>query len=364
MKKTMKKATCMLMAAMVLTACGGSGGSSAPATTAAPSAPEKAGTPEETTAAAAPDQAAAGGTAFDASSFPSAPVTLVVPWKVGGGSDVSARAAANVFKNFTGGQPLVVSNIEGGSGVQGVSEYLTYEPSPYSLLSWATAQTIKTHMQDTKFSALDFRPVCGFVADSPYILVRTDSQFETIGDLVEYAKANPGVLTIGNSGTGGGNHLAALQLCLATGIEVNHIAYEGGAASSSAVLSGEIDCSMNMPAEGLASVEAGELRMLCLFAENRSEFWPDVPTAKESGIDVVNNQTRGVVINKDVPEEAAKALEAIFEQACQDESFKQSLKDLNINGVWLDAEAYGKTIEEENALYQEIVKSNGLGDKY
>ena len=121
---------------------------------------------------------------------------------------------------------------------------------------------------------------------------------------------------------------------------------------------------MNMPAEGLASVEAGELRMLCLFAEKRSDFWPDVPTAKESGIDVVNNQTRGVVINKEVPEEAAKALEAIFEKACQDESFKQSLKDLNINGVWLDAEAYGKTIEEENALYQEIVKSNGLGDKY
>lgn len=362
MRKHGKKLVCLMMALVMLTGCSGGGGSTtaAPAETKAETAQTEA--PAEAAAPADSAQAASGD--FDAATYPSMPVTLVVPWKVGGGSDVSARAASNVFKNYANGQPLVISNIEGGSGVQGVSEYMTYEPSPYSLLSWATAQTIKTHMQDTKFAATDFRPICGVVADSPYILVKADSPFETINDLVEYAKANPGKLTVGNSGTGGGNHLAALQLCLATGIEVNHIAYEGGAASSSAVLSGEIDCSMNMPAEGLTSVEAGDLRMLCLFAENRSDFWPDVPTAKECGIDVVNNQTRGVVISKDAPEEAAAALEAIFEQVCQDEEFKQALKDLNINGVWLDAEAYGKTIEQENALYQEIIQTNGLGDRY
>lgn len=359
MRKNWKRVACMMMTFAVLTGCSSGGTAS---TTAAPAATTAA--PAETTADAPAEPSKDSGGSFDAASFPNSPVTLVVPWKVGGGSDVSARAASNVFKDYANGQPLVISNIEGGSGVQGVSEYITYDPSPNMLLSWATAQTIKTHMQDTKFSALDFRPICGFVADSPYILVRSDSQFETINDLVEYAKANPGKLTVGNSGTGGGNHLADLQLCLATGIEVNHIAYEGGAASSSAVLSGEIDCSMNMPAEGLTSVEAGDLRMLCLFAEKRSDFWPDVPTAKECGIDVVNNQTRGVVINKEVPEEAAKALEAIFEKVCQDENFKQALKDLNINGVWLDAEAYGKTIEAENALYQEIIQANGLGDKY
>lgn len=356
MRKNKKRIVCIMMTVLMLAGCSG-GGSTAPAT----SAPE---TPAGTEASTAGGEKAVSDGTFDAASYPNMPVTLVVPWKVGGGSDVSARAAANVFKNYANGQPLVITNIEGGSGVQGVSEYMTYDPSPYTLLSWATAQTIKTHMQDTKFSAFDFRPICGFVADSPYLLVRSDSPFQTINDLVEYAKENPGELTVGNSGTGGGNHLAALQLCLATGIEVNHIAYEGGAASSSAVLSGEIDCSMNMPAEGLTSVEAGDLRMLCLFAENRSDFWKDVPTAKECGIDVVNNQFRGVVISKEVPEEAAAALEKIFEQVCQDESFQQSLKGLNINGVWLDAEAYGKAIEEEDALYQEIIQANGLGDKY
>lgn len=353
MRKGKRQIVCMIMAAAMLAGCS-SGGSTS--TTAA--------APAETTAPVSTEQAASSGGVFDASSYPNMPVTLVVPWKVGGGSDVSARAAANVFKTYANGQPLVITNIEGGSGVQGISEYMTYDPSPYTLLSWATAQTIKTHMQETKFSAFDFRPICGFVADSPYLLVRSDSPFQTINDLVEYAKENPGKLTVGNSGTGGGNHLAVLQLCLATGIEVNHIAYEGGAPSSSAVLSGEIDCSMNMPAEGLTSVDAGDLRMLCLFAEERSDFWPDVPTAKECGVDVVNNQFRGVVISKEAPEEAAAALEKIFEQVCQDEDFQQSLKDLNINGVWLDAEAYGKAIEEEDALYQEIIQSNGLGDKY
>lgn len=353
----MKKILCILLIAALMSTLGCAGSpdaemqpTAAPVVTDAPT--ENAADPTE---APAEDPLA---------SYPASPVTAVVPWKVGGGADLIFRAVAAGFDKYSGGQMLLISNLEGGSSVQGVSEYMTYEPDGYNLITWGTAQTIKTHMQVTSYSVLDFEPICSFVADSPYILVRADSEFETVNDLVEYAKANPGKLTIGNSGAGGGNHLAALQFCMAAGIEANHIAYEGGAASSQATLGGEINCSMNMPAEGLSSVEAGELRMLCILSAERSAFFPEVPTAKECGIDVVNEQARGILIQKDAPEGVAEKLGIIFEQLAADETFQQQVKDLNMNFKYLNAAEYGKLLADEDAMYQDIIKANGLGDRY
>ncbi len=296
--------------------------------------------------------------------YPSRPLSAMVGWKVGGGQDLMVRAVANHIKNYANGQPMVVTNVDGGASVQGVVEYMGYEADGYNLLSWATAQTIKTHMQATDYSVEDFQPVCNIVSGNPYILIRSDSDFETVNDLVEYAKANPGKLTIGNSGAGGGNHLAALQFCIATGIEANHIGYEGGSASAQATLSGEVDCSVNVPSEGIPSVEAGDLRMLCLLAEERSAFFPDVPTAKENGIDVVNEQNRGFVIHKSVPMETVKKLESIMKQVAEDEAFIKQATEINMEVKWMGIDEYTQSLKEEDELYKEIIQSNGLGDKY
>lgn len=356
MKKTWKAVVCGVLAAAVLAGCGSSE-KPAETTTAAPTQAESSAAQQETTEKAESNDTAT-------SQYPTRPVSAVVAWKVGGGQDLMVRAVATYFKDFANGQALVTTNVEGGSSVQGVTEYLGYEADGYNLLSWATAQTIKTHMQETSYSVSDFQPVCNIVSGNPYILVRSDSEFQTVNDLVEYAKANPGKLTIGNSGAGGGNHLAALQFCIGAGIEANHIGYEGGSASAQATLSGEIDCSVNVPSEGLTSVESGELRMLCLLGEERSEFFPDVPTAKEAGIDVVNEQNRGFVIHKDVPAETVEALEAIFKQVCEDERFKQQTKELNMEIKWMDSETYAESLKAEDELYKNIIQSNQLGDKY
>ena len=299
-----------------------------------------------------------------AADYPERPVTAVVGWSVGGGQDLMVRAAGNYFTEYSGGQPLVVQNIEGGSSVVGCTEYLTMEADGYNILSWNTAQTIKTHMQETAYSIDDFKPICNMVAENPYILVKADCEFETLADLVEWAKANPGELTVGNSGTGGGNHLAALQLELVCGIEVNHIGYDGGAKSAQAVLSGEIMCSVNSPAEGLSSVEAGDLRMLCLFGDQRSDFFPDVPTALESGYEVIDNQLRGFIVHKSVSDDVVAALEGIFEQVAANPEFVQACADLGKGVRFMGAAEYAEFLATENALYEDIIKTNGLGDKY
>lgn len=299
-----------------------------------------------------------------AADYPERPVTAVVGWSVGGGQDLMVRAAGNYFTEYSGGQPLVVQNIEGGSSVVGCTEYLTMEADGYNILSWNTAQTIKTHMQETAYSIDDFKPICNMVAENPYILVKSDCEFETLADLVDWAKANPGELTVGNSGTGGGNHLAALQLELVCGIEVNHIGYDGGAKSAQAVLSGEIMCSVNSPAEGLSSVEAGDLRMLCLFGDQRSDFFPDVPTALESGYEVIDNQLRGFIVHKTVSDDVVAALEGIFQQVAENPEFVQACADLGKGVRFMGAAEYAEFLATENALYEELIKTNGLGDKY
>ncbi len=348
MKKKLSALLCLALVAVMMIGCGASKEEAA----------------ETNEAVVEETEEAADGVDVDATDYPSRPVTSVVAWKVGGGQDLMTRAVANCFKTYANRQTMVVSNIEGASSVQGVTEYLAYDADGYTILSWGSAQTIKTHMQETEYFVTDFQPIANVVTGNPYILVKADSQFETVEDLVEYAKTNPGALTVGNSGAGGGNHLAALQFCLETGIEVNHIAYDGGAASAQAVLSGEIDCSFNVPSEGLTSVEAGDLRMLCILAEERSEFFPEVPTAKEMGYEVVNEQNRGFVVHKSVPAEMVEKLAEIIKQITEDEEFLAQAKELNMEVKYMGTEEYGTYLTNEDELYKEIIQTNGLGDRY
>lgn len=296
--------------------------------------------------------------------YPEKTITLIVPWGVGGASDLLMRAIANVFPKYANGQQMIIKNVNAAASVQGVVEYTGLRPDGYSLLFWATAQSIKTQMTPTPYEALDYQPIFAAVNDSPYILVRSDSPFKTLQDLINYAKANPGKLTMGNSGTGGGNHLAALQFEIAAGIKVNHIPYGGGAQSAQATLAGEIDCSMNVPAEGLTNVSAGQLRQLAVLSRDTMPTFPNTPTAKAQGVDAVNEQARGIVIHRNAPAGIAEKLEGIFKQCVDDPDFIAQLETLQMNRQWLTGSEYEELIKTEIELYKGIIQANKLGERY
>jgi tripartite-type tricarboxylate transporter receptor subunit TctC len=121
---------------------------------------------------------------------------------------------------------------------------------------------------------------------------------------------------------------------------------------------------MNVPAEGLAFVDSGDLRILAIIGDKKMAAYPNVPTTVEMGLNVINKQTRGAVILKTVPDGIARRFEAIFKQICADPEFQTALRNLSMNPLYADGATYDKMIADENELYKKIIQDNKLGDRY
>mgnify|MGYP005840938373 CR=1 FL=1 len=300
-----------------------------------------------------------------AEKFPERPVTCHVPWGVGGGSDIVFRTVGEVFPKYSGGQPQLIKNVPGAAGAVGIVEYMKQaRPDGYDVLTWNGAQTIKTHVSKVDYSVRDFKPVIKLISNYSYILVRSDSPFKTLKDFVDYAKANPGKVTMGHAGTGGGSHLSCILFNTAAGIEVTYVPFGGGGPAAAGLLAGQTMISMNIPPEGLSNLEAGQLRALATLSPNRLPQIPNVPTAREQGYDVVYFQSRGVVVHKDTPDDIVQRLHDIYKKCIEDESVKKKFYDMVISVTYAGPEEYGKENLEEDAMFEKIIKEHKIGDKY
>lgn len=277
---------------------------------------------------------------------------------MGGASDIVTRAVAEFFPKYANGQPLVVQNIGGAAGVTGMNQFLTTRPDGYTLLHFNKAQTIRTLRGGVPFALADFVPIANHVKDANYLLVRTDSPFRTLTDLLDAAVSRR--VTIANAGTGGGHHFAALLLEAHTGVRLTHVPYAGGALSATAVLTGEVDASMNVSPEGLSSVDAGQTRILCLFAENRSGVFPNVLTAKEQDVNLVAVQWRGIAVHKDTPKVIIERLDEIFSQIAADPDYQARLRALRFTQAHLGAEDFKILVDREAERIRRIIVQFGI----
>ena len=308
---------------------------------------------------------AEGQSEFDAEKFPERPITAHIPWGVGGGSDIVFRTVGEVFPKYANGQPQLNKNVPGAAGVVGITQYLAEaRPNGYDTLTWNGAQTIKTHVTQVGYSALDFKPVIKLISNYTYILVRDDSPFKKLQDFVDYAKANPNEVTMGHAGTGGGGHLSCILFNAAAGIKVTYVPFGGGGPAAAGLLAGETDISMNIPPEGLSNLEAGQLRSLATLSPNRLPQIPDVPTAREAGVDAIYFQSRGVVVHKDTPDVIVDRLHDIYKQCIEDPIVQKKFYDMVISVTYAGPDDYGKEIAEENKMFERIIKEHKIGDKY
>jgi len=187
-------------------------------------------------------------------------------------------------------------------------------------------------------------------------LVRPDAPWKSLREFLDYAKKNPDMITVGNSGAGGGVHLIALAFEKTAGVKFNHIPFAGGGPSVTALLGGHINAVTVSPPEGIEHVKAGKLKIIALFAEKRFELFPDVPTVKEQGVDFVMGQWRGLAAPKGTPPDVIKKLHDAFKKGMEDPVFIKNAKDMVVNLSYLDPEAFGKLMARDDEFYGKLVK--------
>lgn len=188
-------------------------------------------------------------------------------------------------------------------------------------------------------------------------MVPTSSPYKTLEEFIEAAKNNPGKLSIGNSGFGNIWHISTSALAVKTGIDVKQIPHDGGAPTVQAALGGHIDAFVASPPEVAQQVEAGELRILAVMADERVKQFPDVPTLKEKNIDLSIGTWRGFAVPKGTPKEAIQALHDAFAKGVETDSFKQFMESKGFGIKYMNTEQFQKFIEEQKPQFEELAKT-------
>jgi tripartite-type tricarboxylate transporter receptor subunit TctC len=289
----------------------------------------------------------------------------MVAWAPGGGGDMVFRALAEVFPKYANGQPLLIVNKGEAAGVPGIMDFKqNAKPDGYDVMHWNAAHVIKTHMDPVPFTGTEFTAVCQVVLSNNFLAVPTNAKWRTIQEYVADARANPGQITIGNAGAGGGNHFGAILFEKAAGIQLRHIPFAGGGPAITGLLTGDCMSTMANPPEGAPNIQSGQLRVLASFGDNRNAAFPDAPTGKEAGINFSMNHWRGIVAPAGLPEPIRQRLENIFKPCIEDPVFAQRMEALGSIPAFTNGRTYAAQVAADDKMYEEIIKENRMGNRY
>lgn len=226
---------------------------------------------------------------------PTRPVTMVVPFAPGGGSDVFARSMVEGIQQVAEGVEFAVENRPGGSGAIGYSYLLQHEGDPHFLLAGETSGVSLPITTDVEFTWQDFTPVMQVADDAVMAIVRPDSPYRTWADAVETARGGQRV-TVAITGATGPDAIVVGLTEQQAGVKFERVVFESGGELVNALLGGDVDVAMLNPSEVIGQLDGGALRAIVVFAEERYQegTLTEVPTAREQGLDVVFTQYRGV----------------------------------------------------------------------
>lgn len=284
--------------------------------------------------------------------FPEKDIQIIVPYAAGGGTDTLSRQFAELAKATTG-VGVSVLNKEGGGGAVGMQFGANAKTDGYTVTMTTVELLTLPNSNLASFTYEDFKPIALLNSDPSAITVKADAPWNTLEDFLEDSKNSK--LKIGNSGTGAIWHLAAAALELKVGTVFNHIPFEGAAPAVTALLGGHVDAVSVSPAEVINQVKAGELKILTVMADERVDSLPDVPTLKESGIDLSIGTWRGLSVPKDTPANVVKILEEKFATVAQGDEFKAQVEKLGFGYKYLDSEGLYAFWKEQNSIFAELI---------
>ena len=273
--------------------------------------------------------------------FPTKPITLIVPYPAGGSTDVVIRPLAEAAGKILG-QPMLVENKGGGGGAVGVGAIIGKEPDGYLLSVVVTSLHRAAHINKLAFDTVkDVSPIIRVGGYLYGVLVKPDSKLKTLKDLIDYAKANPGQASYMASGIGTGGHIAAEEMATNAGVKFNHLPSKGDQESSASLLGGHVDF-ISTTSGWIPLVEAGQLKLIAVYSENRVKRFPDVPTVKESGYKVVHDSPIGIVGPKGMAPERVKVLHDAFQKALSDPGFLKAMVSYEMPVLYQNSADFAK----------------------
>jgi len=294
-----------------------------------------------------------------AADFPAGSVDYIIPFGPGGESDVTARFQQPFFEKLFGEQ-LVVSYQPGGGGAVGWSQLNTMASDGSKIMGINLPHiVIKPQQGDVGFKTEDIAAVYMFHYTPDAVVVKADSDFKSLQDLIDHAKANPKQVIFSGSGKGSANHLAQVQFDAMAGIETTYVSFKGTGAAVTALLGNQVTAEWGYTTVG--AKQGDKVRMLAVAMEERHPAFPDVPTFRELGYDLVSGAYRGIAVPNSASEETRKAVSDAIAAINKDADFQKQMID---GGFALVDVAYGDEmnafIAEKAEGYISAAKSAGI----
>jgi len=297
-----------------------------------------------------------------AADYPDHPIRLIVPTSPGSTADVVARVVAeNLGREL--GQPLVVENLSGAAGIPGTRQLVSARPDGYTLGIISSNHAINPSLYKSMpyDSVRDITPI-SIIGTTPLVLVvAQDSPYRTIGDLVAAAKAQPGKINYGSSGTGSVLHLAGELLKSKAGLDMMHIPYRGGTSLITDVMSGQIQTAFLAVPSVVGQIQSGHLRALAVSTPARVPVLPDVPTLAESGVDDYAYDAWIALIGPaGLPKDIALQLQKAARQTMRSQPVLKALGPQGFVSQGSDAAEAARTLESEITRTETLVAGAGI----
>ena len=293
-----------------------------------------------------------------AQNFPLKPISMICPWPAGGSTDQHLRAFAQIASKYVG-QNIVLENKPGAGGMLGPGNMAKLaQPDGYTISQLPVGAFRIPHMQKVDWDPLkDFTYIIGITGYTFGIVVKSESQFKTLKEMIAFAKANPGKMSYGSTGNGTSPHLLMEELGLKTGVEFLHVPFKGNADSTQALLGGHIMAQSDATAWG-RQVDAGAFRLLVTFGEKRTKW--NAPTARELGIDIVAYSPYGFVAPKGLDPKIQKFLHDAFKKTLDDPEHLKVLAQFDQVYWYKSSEDYAKWAAETFKAERATIERVGL----
>ena len=299
--------------------------------------------------------------AAHAQAWPAKPVKLIVPFSAGGGADNAARVIAQHLGAALG-QQVLIDNRAGGTGTIGAQAVATAPADGYTVLYDASSYSINPALKKLPFDPKkDLIPV-SLAVSAPYIfVVHPESPHKTFAAFIDFARKNPGKLSIASYGSGSAPHLAGEMLRNAAGIDTLHVPYKGGAPALTDVMGGQVSAYFSNAAAGLNYVKAGKLRALAVTSEKRMPALPDVPTVIESGFrdfDVL--EWNGFFVPRGTPQPVIDRLATEIQASLRNPDVRKQLQQIGVDPIGSTPAEFAAYVQKQMTRWAAVVEKNKI----